>query len=1200
MTATGKTQTAGQTAGPSGGASPAGEAPLVLEPAARVSPGRDLSRAEVPDTAPPDTAQPDTALPDAALPDRRKADLGPPGGRERRRRRRSSGLGGRLVFLFLVAALGLGLLALNGRTIPLPVWAVAEIESRLNDAIDRVLPQHAASVGGITLTVGSDWTPTLDIEDLRLLQPSGQTLLTLPESHLQLDPGSLLHGAIQPQSLRIVGARLAVRRDADGRFDLDLGSAGSAPAPRLESPAQAFALLEAAFAQPAFAHLTRIDVEALSLTLTDRATNRTWEVGDGRLSIDNRPEELAAQLAMTLVAGGETPAQAVLTAVLGKGKAEARLSAEVTQVSAPDLASGAPALAWLGVLDAPISGRLAATIGTEGVSALEGRLEIGAGALQPTPGTTPIAFDRASLGLGFDPQAGRLLLTDLSLQSQTLRLKAKGQAYMVDAQGQRETGPLSARIPAAFLGQLTISDLSVDPDGLFAAPVQFSEGAFDARLRLDPFTLDIGQFTLAEAGDTLSLKGRISASPKGWTTAIDLNLNRISRDRLLAIWPLRLVTGTRNWVRDNIRNAQLKDLTAALRLAPGQEPRAELSYSFADAELRFMPKMPQVTGADGYSTIQGRRYTLVVSKGQIRPPEGGLLDVSGTVFAVPDITLKPAVAEIGLRLRGPLTATLSLLDQPPLSYMRKAGQPVDLGTGNVDLTARISFPLIARVLQEHVTLDVRAVVRDFLSDKLIKDHRVTAPALDVHVTSTQLTIAGKGAVGQVPFDMTLSQVIPISRLTPRQASLQANLPQGVLIFPEAIPAPPTLVAGTVTLSPAAVEEFRLGLPKTAVQGEGPAEVVLTLAKGQPGRMELTSTLEGLVLAIPELGWRKGAGTAGTLKAEVTLGTVPRVDRLALSAPGLSAEGTVTLRSDGLLDLARFSRVKMGGWLDGGLDIKGNGSKLVEFAVTSGSIDMRRFPENRGGGGSGGNRIRADLASLRVTEGIRIAPFSGDFTLRGGFNGTFRGRVNGEAPITGTVVPTRNGSAVRIEADDAGAVARSAGLFASAQGGKLTLSLVPLAGSGIYDGTARIERVRVKYGSFMADLLSAISVVGLLDQLNGDGIVFDRAEAEFLLTPSVIEIRRGSAIGLSMGVSLEGRYDTGSTRFDMQGVVSPLYLLNGIGAILTRKGEGLFGFAYKLRGTAAVPDVSVNPLSILTPGMFRELFRAPAPNLGNGG
>ncbi len=76
---------------------------------------------------------------------------------------------------------------------------------------------------------------------------------------------------------------------------------------------------------------------------------------------------------------------------------------------------------------------------------------------------------------------------------------------------------------------------------------------------------------------------------------------------------------------------------------------------------------------------------------------------------------------------------------------------------------------------------------------------------------------------------------------------------------------------------------------------------------------------------------------------------------------------------------------------------------------------------------------------------------------------------------------------------------------------------------------------------------------------------------------------------------------------MQGVITPTYLLNGIGSVLTRKGEGVFGFNYALSGNAQSPDVWVNPLSALTPGMFRNLFRkappvvealdgSPAPNI----
>ena len=44
-------------------------------------------------------------------------------------------------------------------------------------------------------------------------------------------------------------------------------------------------------------------------------------------------------------------------------------------------------------------------------------------------------------------------------------------------------------------------------------------------------------------------------------------------------------------------------------------------------------------------------------------------------------------------------------------------------------------------------------------------------------------------------------------------------------------------------------------------------------------------------------------------------------------------------------------------------------------------------------------------------------------------------------------------------------------------------------------------------------------------------------------------------------------------------------------------KGLFGFNYTLKGPVAAPAVGVNPLSLLTPGLFREIFRRPIPKVG---
>ena len=220
------------------------------------------------------------------------------------------------------------------------------------------------------------------------------------------------------------------------------------------------------------------------------------------------------------------------------------------------------------------------------------------------------------------------------------------------------------------------------------------------------------------------------------------------------------------------------------------------------------------------------------------------------------------------------------------------------------------------------------------------------------------------------------------------------------------------------------------------------------------------------------------------------------------------------------------------------------------------------------------------------------------------NGRFTAGINGKSAVQGTVIPAKYGSAIRLLADNAGDVLAAANVFAAARNGTLDLALTPRATSGTYDGRVKLSDIRVRNTSVLADLLNAISVIGILEQLQGGGLVFSDAEAEFLLTPGAVEIQRGSAIGASLGISMAGVYQSGNGKLAMQGVVSPIYLLNGIGAIFSKRGEGLLGFNYSLRGSADAPEIAVNPLSILTPGLFREIFRSPppvlAPEQGSGG
>ena len=1100
-----------------------------------------------------------------------------PVAKRRKLRRHGSGLAGRLFFLLLVFALFFGALALSGKPISLPLWAVVEIEDRLNRGMSQTAPGSALAIGAVEITMDTDWLPRLRIEDVRLLKQGGEALLSLPEIRLTLDASALLGGEVRVRDLRLIGAKLVVVRDKDGRFDLSLGTG------RLQPPITSFAqLFDAAdvfFASPVATSLQTIEAEALSITLQDLRAGRTWEAGDGRLALYNRDTDLAAELSLSLVAGGSSPAHAVLSVVSEKGSKTARVTAQIDGVAAKDIASQVAPLAWAGIVDAPISGSIATSLDAGGIAGMEAKLTFGKGALQPRPEARPILFDAAAMALRYDPAAGRITLTDLTVQSPSLRVNATGHSYLTRADGTAIIGALGVELPAAFVTQLQFSQVMVDPEGLFQEPVVFSAGALDLRLRLDPFSIEVGQLALAEDNRRLTAKGTITADERGWNAAIDLALNEVRHDRLLALWPFALLPNTRAWVGRNLLDGALTDVHAALRIEPGAEPRLQLGYNFADAEVKFLATLPPITAGYGYATVTGKTYMMVLSRGKVMPPQGGEIDMSGSVFAVPDITQKPARAEITLQTSSSLTAALSLLDLPPFHFMSKADRPVELGDGAARIKTVLKMPLQKRIALSDVQYDVTGTVSDFTSTVVVPGRRITADVLQVAATPKGLSISGPGMIGDVPFDVTYSQGFGADQKGRAR------------------------IEGNVTLSQRTAEEFGLGLPAGMVTGQGAGQVVIDFLKGSPGKLKLVSDLNRIGLTIPELGWSKPAAVRGRLEATVQLGKTPKVESLTLTAPGLKASGSVTMRPGGGLDMARFDRVQLDDWLDAPVEIRGRGKgRPVGLALTGGSVDLRRIPgaDQRKGSGKSGSPLELRLDELRVSSSIAFTRFRGDFSLAGGLNGRFTAGINGGSSVQGTVIPSKYGSAVRLQSDNAGAALAAAKVFASARNGTLDLALTPRASAGQYDGVAKLKNIRVRNTSILADLLNAISVIGILEQLQGGGLVFSDAEGEFLLTPNAVELRRGSAIGASVGISMAGVYQSSNGQLKMQGVISPIYLLNGIGAVLTRRGEGLFGFNYTLRGTADDPDIGVNPLSIITPGMFREIFRSPAPVLKESG
>lgn len=1054
----------------------------------------------------------------------------------------------------------------GGRVLPVPAFALDPIETRVNEAM---ADSAAIRLDRAELWFDEDWQPGLRLLNAEILHPDGEAVAELPDIRATFDLGALRQGRIVPRSLLVQDAEIALRRDVDGAVDLLFG--GGARMRPIGSLSDLLDAVDAAFDLPVLQEVRQVRMTGLTLTLDDARADRLWEVSNGALTLDQRADEVGLDLRLSLEsAQGAAPAEVAMSFVTARDTPEARVSVRVARVRAEDIAAQSPGMGWLGVLDAPISGEFSAAIDATGqIGQVHGELSLAAGSLSPVVDAPPVPFERAALSLDFDPESERLTLTRIELFSRQMRLTGRGRIYP------EEPGVMTGGgLPKAFLVQVQLEDMQIDPEGVFSEPVRFGAGMIDLRLGVAPLKIDLGQMVLIDGDRRLSARGHAIAEAAGWGVSLDVALNQIAHDRLLALWPPALVAKTRLWVSENVFAGTFYNVDGALRIEAGQVPMLTLGYEYKDAEVRFVRSLPPVVQASGYATIQGQTYTTTVLAGHVDAPEGGRLDVAGTAFQVPDITARPGMGEVSLSADGPITAALSLLNQPPFRFLEKAGRDVNLARGRAVIRAQISVPLVRGVPASEIRFSGTGRLLDVSSDVLVPGRAFRADELSLRADDAGMEIAGSGALSGVPFTATW-----------RQAFGKENAGRSE-------------VRGTVDLSQGFSDAFDIGLPPDTLSGSAPGRIAIDLARDAPPEFRLSSSLEGLGVRIPEVAWSKAREASGSLEVSGRLGKPAEIDLLRFSAPGLSAEGDVSLTPEGRLDELGLTQLRIGGWLRDARAVlrpQGTGQGL-SVAVEGGVLTLGDLPPGlSGGGGAGGDGGRGTPISLAldrlvVSDTLALTGFRGRFSTIGGFNGQFRAAVNDGPQVAGTVAPTGGRSAVRLRADDAGAVFSAARTVQTARGGAMDLVLTPREAPGEYDGKLTVTDVRVVDAPILAAMLNAISVVGLLEQLTGDGLAFNRVTADFILTPTTVEVSSASAVGASLGVSLRGSYGLISRRMAFQGVFSPIYMVNRIGSLLTRRGEGLFGFNYSVTGTADAPQVSVNPLSILAPSGLRNLLR----------
>ena len=190
-------------------------------------------------------------------------------------------------------------------------------------------------IGQMDLAIAKNLRPTLHLRDMAFFGPAGTHLVQLPELRVVVDLKSALQGQLQLRSLAFVGAQIILERDSQGVFNMvwtqipqsvssiAQGAFDVVHAQNIRSLMQA---ISQNFASPLLENIKFLSGEALSLTFDDKMTGQVWELGDGRLSIQNDAELVGLELGVSVQTKGGTDGQVTIHAFWPKNGDDGTLS----------------------------------------------------------------------------------------------------------------------------------------------------------------------------------------------------------------------------------------------------------------------------------------------------------------------------------------------------------------------------------------------------------------------------------------------------------------------------------------------------------------------------------------------------------------------------------------------------------------------------------------------------------------------------------------------------------------------------------------------------------------------------------------------------------------------------------------------------------------------------------------------------------
>lgn len=751
--------------------------------------------------------------------------------------------------------------------------------------------------------------------------------------------------------------------------------------------------------------------------------------------------------------------------------------------------------------------------------------------------------------------------------------------------------PTSARLRVdAATGSLRVAGTPIGFDSLAIELV----GAWDTPAWRLPQRLDVtrAKAVMHASGGawpaTIQAAARATIGPTGAEGSVEASLDHISVPDLVAVWPAPVAIHVRPWFADNVTAGTARDaaVKAAFKLRPDLTDFAltaiDASLRAEDLTIRWMGNVPPVEGAQAMLTMRNpdqmdiavasaRQGPIQLRDGQLRINGLAKKDQDMTISATMSGTAADAVAFLRL-------PALNLLARSPLSVNGPAGT----FTGRLD----VAFPLEDDLPFEKVKIATSVRTTDLRLGGFIAGRDLERGRIQIDANVDSLKATGQASVAGIPAELTAN--MDFCNGPPSQVTLRATATaraSGRQLAVAGIKFEPVIHGGTA--------QFDVRYQQRR-DNRGEVEVKADL---RDTRMELA-------------GWQKPVGQSGQGSARILLRNdrMQGIDTIRVQAPGLLAEGRAEMVGPDPLNLI-LDRLELGATrAQGRLLFPERPNDPIRATLSGAVLDLApqlNAPPAKPGEPPG-TPFTADVRFDRV---LLAADQAGPPGLPGlvataqhdGRRLTdLQATTGGPERLELTIRPEAAGRRLRLMAADAGILLRAANIADTVTGGRLRVEATyddrrtpaPLA------GTATMESFQVTNARVLGKLLQAATIYGVVEAMQGNGLSFDSVTMPFTWAGAMLDVTEARIVSASLGLTAHGRVDTARHSVDLKGTVVPMYAVNAalgripvLGRIFSAEtGGGLVAVEYTIRGPTADPAILVNPLSALTPGFLRNLFR----------